>query len=107
EVDGGQHVTDPRDLIRDRWLRDHNYRVLRFWNNDVLTKMEGVLETILSALRAILPLTRIAPRSDLSPQAGRGKHRKRRGEGGEIRAPLHASRHHDRARRLRGGICKS
>src|SRR5690554_2328456 len=38
EVDGGQHVTDPRDLIRDRWPRDHNYRVFRFWNNDVLTK---------------------------------------------------------------------
>ncbi len=55
EVDGGQHATDPRDLVRDRWLRDHNYRVLRFWNNDVLTKMEGVLEPILSALRADTP----------------------------------------------------
>jgi very-short-patch-repair endonuclease len=50
EVDGGQHATDTRDVARDRWLADHNYRVLRFWNNDVLTNMPGVLEVIAAAL---------------------------------------------------------
>jgi len=55
EVDGGQHATDPRDTARDRWLGDHNYPVLRVWNNDVLRNIEGVLETIASALSAESP----------------------------------------------------
>jgi very-short-patch-repair endonuclease len=50
EVDGGQHAESERDAIRDQWLRNHNYRVLRFWNNDVIQNIEGVLETIASAL---------------------------------------------------------
>ena len=39
EVDGGQHVANPHDVVRDKWLTAHNYRVMRFWNNDVLTNM--------------------------------------------------------------------
>jgi very-short-patch-repair endonuclease len=50
EVDGGQHATDTRDAVRDKWLAEHRYRVLRFWNNDVLRNMDGVLETIALAL---------------------------------------------------------
>ena len=50
EVDGGQHADSPRDTVRDKWLIDRNYRVLRFWNNDVLGNMAGVLETIATAL---------------------------------------------------------
>jgi very-short-patch-repair endonuclease len=50
EVDGGQHADSARDVIRDKWLADHNYRVLRFWNNDVLGNISGVLETIATAL---------------------------------------------------------
>ena len=50
EVDGGQHADNARDAVRDKWLSDHNYRVLRFWNNDVLGNMSGVLETIATAL---------------------------------------------------------
>jgi len=46
EVDGGQHATDTRDAVREQWLAEHRYRVLRFWNNDVLRNMDGVLETI-------------------------------------------------------------
>ncbi len=46
EVDGGQHATDVRDHERDRWLRQQGYRVLRFWNNDVLSNLTGVLEVI-------------------------------------------------------------
>ena len=55
EVDGRQHANDKRDLIRDRWLADHRYRVLRFWNNEVLENIEGVWETILSAASAERP----------------------------------------------------
>jgi len=50
EVDGGQHATDLRDAVRDQWLKDRGYRVLRFWNNDVLANTEGVLEAIAAAL---------------------------------------------------------
>ena len=50
EVDGGQHADNRHDVIRDQWLASHNYRVLRFWNNDVLGNVAGVLETIATAL---------------------------------------------------------
>jgi very-short-patch-repair endonuclease len=52
EVDGGQHADSQRDAVRDQWLCDHRYRVLRFWNNDVIRNIDGVLETIASALQA-------------------------------------------------------
>jgi len=45
EVDGGQHAEtseQKRDARRDRYLRDLNIRVVRFWNNDVLQNIEGV-----------------------------------------------------------------
>jgi very-short-patch-repair endonuclease len=50
EVDGGQHAEDTD--TRTRWLEGRGYRVLRFWNNDVLANTEGVLLMILAALRA-------------------------------------------------------
>ena len=55
EVDGGQHAGNPRDVIRDKWLADHNYRVLRFWNNDVLTNLDGVYQAIAETLAGITP----------------------------------------------------
>ena len=51
EVDGGQHAESSRDAIRDRWLRNHGYRVLRFWNNDVIANIDGVLEAIADILQ--------------------------------------------------------
>jgi very-short-patch-repair endonuclease len=70
EVDGGQHATDPRDAWRDRWLSEHGYRVLRFWNNDVLSNIESVLEVIGSALPPEEPLTRIADAIRPLPASG-------------------------------------
>jgi very-short-patch-repair endonuclease len=55
EVDGGQHADSDRDAVRDKWLADHNYRILRFWNNDVLRNLVGVLETIAIALAETPP----------------------------------------------------
>ncbi len=57
EVDGGQHLESRSDIIRDRKLSDHGYRVLRFWNNEVLGNIEGVLLTIEAALLGDAPLT--------------------------------------------------
>jgi len=50
EVDGGQHANDGD--ARTRWLEARGYRVIRFWNNEVLANTEGVLSTILGTLRA-------------------------------------------------------
>jgi very-short-patch-repair endonuclease len=50
ELDGGQHALDPRDKIRDEWLRSEGYKVLRFWDNQVFDNLEGVLETIREAI---------------------------------------------------------
>jgi very-short-patch-repair endonuclease len=51
EVDGGQHAESRRDVIRDRFLREQGYQVLRFWNNEVLGNIDGVLEMISAELR--------------------------------------------------------
>jgi very-short-patch-repair endonuclease len=55
EVDGGQHSENKKDAARDQWLANHHDRVLRFWNNDVLSNIEGVLETIATALDVDTP----------------------------------------------------
>ena len=49
EVDGGQHE-EAKDAPRTASLNGRGFRVLRFWNNDVLTNMDGVLQVILAAL---------------------------------------------------------
>src|SRR5947209_7414051 len=62
EVDGGQHADNARDVRRDAYLRREGFRVLRFWNNDILQDTRGVLEVILDALQPPLSrLSRCAP----------------------------------------------
>jgi len=51
EIDGGQHLGDTRDQARDAWLADQGFRVLRFWNHEVLKNVEGVLEVIAAKVR--------------------------------------------------------
>ena len=47
EIAGGQHSSHTsHDKKRTVWLKQHGYRVLRFWNNDVLANSEGVIEVI-------------------------------------------------------------
>ena len=48
ELDGGQHFESPNDKIRDERLKKEGYVVLRFWDNEVMENVEGVLEKILS-----------------------------------------------------------
>src|SRR5512139_3841553 len=43
ECDGGQHADNSADDERTRLIEAHGYRVIRFWNNDVLGNTEGVL----------------------------------------------------------------
>ncbi len=51
EVDGGQHDKFKfYDAKRDRWLEDKGFKVLRFWNNEVLQDIEIVMEVIAGEL---------------------------------------------------------
>ena len=51
EVDGGQHMDNAGyDSQRDEWLNKQNFKVLRFWNNQVLYEMDSVLEVIATNL---------------------------------------------------------
>ena len=62
ELDGGQHDwQQAADVSRTQRIEAAGYRVLRFWNNDVLGNLEGVLNEIQSAL---------PPNSDPCPQGG-------------------------------------
>jgi len=52
EADGGQHSEDRarHDELRTKWLEERDYKVMRFWNNDILANTDGVIELILIAL---------------------------------------------------------
>jgi very-short-patch-repair endonuclease len=50
EIDGGQHCENAADAARTKFIESQGYRVLRFWNNDVLSNIEGVLEVIQSVI---------------------------------------------------------
>lgn len=67
EVDGSQHAEAVAyDERRTRYLESRGYRVLRFWNRDVLTNIEAVAEIIAQALLPRKP----------SPPAGEGDSRR-------------------------------
>lgn len=75
EVDGGQHaVALDADNRRTSFLKNRGYRVIRFWNNEVLGNIEGVVEAILQALTD-------KPSTDPSRHAGGEETRSAEGEG--------------------------
>lgn len=68
EVDGGQHGDQAeRDAMRTAWLERQGFRVIRFWNNEVLGNIEGVLHDIGAHLSPETPLPPAPSRE------GRGK----------------------------------
>jgi tryptophan synthase alpha chain len=56
EADGSQHAESSRDRKRDRWLEGQAFRILRFWNNDVLQNLGGCLEAIRHSLAERPPI---------------------------------------------------
>ena len=51
EVDGGHHAENEElDIQRSAYLNKMGYRVVRFWNNEVLQETEAVLEAIFAIL---------------------------------------------------------
>ena len=56
EVDGGQHVESASyDAMRTAWLKQEGFRVMRFWNNQVLQETDAVREAIFLAVRPQSP----------------------------------------------------
>ncbi|MDQ8756487.1 endonuclease domain-containing protein [Sphingosinicella sp. LHD-64] len=66
EIDGGQHSAE-RDMQRTRLIEAEGYRVIRFWNHEVLGNPEGVWTTVRAALLERHPLP------DPPPSRGREK----------------------------------
>jgi very-short-patch-repair endonuclease len=69
EVDGSQHGDEAglkRDEIRTQWLQSEGYRVIRFWNNDVMSKTDAVLDAIHNMIAVTPP--RLPSAGDPPPQ---------------------------------------
>jgi very-short-patch-repair endonuclease len=54
ELDGGQHSPET-DQHRTDALQAKGYRIIRFWNHEIIENLEGVLATILSTLEEVRP----------------------------------------------------
>ena len=55
EIDGGQHNGSAQDVVRDQILENAGFRVMRFWNNQVLNELEPVVESIWLELERLTP----------------------------------------------------
>ena len=54
EIDGGQHsVRLEADQLRTEKLERFGYRIVRFWNHDVLNNIEGVLDAVIQELHIV------------------------------------------------------
>ena len=73
ELDGNQHAEPEQertDPLRTACLTEQGYRVMRFWNAEVNTEIEDVLEAIYAALPVSL-IARLGGRADKGPSLGR------------------------------------
>jgi very-short-patch-repair endonuclease len=70
EADGSQHAENARDQIRDADLRSRGFRILRFWNNDILGNADGVLQQIIDTIERSPSPRGLRPRP--SPTRGEG-----------------------------------
>jgi very-short-patch-repair endonuclease len=69
EVDGGQYAESTSDHRRDTCIRGLQFVMVRFWNDNVLTNIDGVCGIICEHLAAA------SPHPDLPPHAGEGENR--------------------------------
>ncbi len=78
ECDGGQHAEAEQaahDRERTAFLQGAGFRVLRFWNNEILGNLEGVVERIMESLAEgcqLSPYTHPTPPPQPSPARGEG-----------------------------------
>ena len=81
ELDSGQHaVRADYDVGRTALLQALGYRVLRFWDNEALANIDGVLQRIVEAMTSARPSPRPSPqrgegegRGTLAPEGGEGR----------------------------------
>jgi very-short-patch-repair endonuclease len=69
EVDGSQHEGSASDIVRDAWLKSQGFKVLRFWNRELLLDVDGAMMSILAALQE----TPLPPFGHPLPQGERAK----------------------------------
>jgi very-short-patch-repair endonuclease len=70
EADGSQHADSASHERRTAFLESKGYRVLRFWNDEILSNLDGVAEAVVNALSFPHP-AQAAPESP-SPSRGEG-----------------------------------
>lgn len=68
EADGGRHDDSAADATRDAWLRAQGFHVVRFWNDEILTNTDAVLQRVTEEIKA---LSSLSPRP--SPARGEGR----------------------------------
>ena len=79
ECDGGQHNGSKPDRRRDAWLEDQGFKVLRFWNHDILNRTEAVLSRLYEVLSPLSP--------NPSPARGEGDGGTTTGQGNALSPP--------------------
>ena len=73
ELDGGHHLLQKeQDQCRTHFLAQGGYRLLRFWDHEVLTQPEAVLQSILEELQSPSPLRLCSGQAQPSPFQGEG-----------------------------------
>jgi len=77
EVDGSQHAERvTQDAVRTRRLEGDGFTVIRFWNNEVLTNIDGVLEVIFTELNRrgapFAPARHTRPENGVEERQGEG-----------------------------------
>ena len=70
EEDGSQHAESCHDQTRDADLKKRGFRILRFWNNDILRNAEGILQKIIDTIENSPSPRGLRPRP--SPTGGEG-----------------------------------
>lgn len=61
EIDGGQHLNNPNDVVRSQYLNQLGYNVLRFWNHEVLQETPAVVEKIRISINELIPSPQPSP----------------------------------------------
>lgn len=76
EADGSQHIDSDYDAARDAYLRSQGFRIVRYYNNDILARRESVLTSILDMLNSgetgVEPASPLTPLPNPSPARGEG-----------------------------------
>ena len=83
EIDGGQHNEElniQSDKNRTRYLENNGYKVLRFWNNEVMKNIDGVMEVIFREVEGERVFLKLKKKGQHAKQTTRSKRRRHSGK---------------------------